>query len=77
MPAGQRTAVAFCDQDQVPRLTAFRELHPATVIGMLGYGGPWQAVLRQGNGSMTVTRYELRDLLDKLDELLTTDGGST
>ena len=29
----------------------------------------WRAVIREGNGETTVVRYDLRQLLDRLDEL--------
>jgi hypothetical protein len=55
--------------DQYPRLQAFRERHPEIVIGTLGRGGPWQARIPEDHGETVVTRYTLRDLLDRLDEL--------
>ena len=53
--------------DQKPRLAIFRDQHP----GVLIREGPgfWQAVIPEPNGETVITRYELRGLLDKLDEL--------
>ena len=55
------------EPDQVPRLAAFRAAHPGVVVG----AGPgfWQAVIPEADGERVVTRYTLRELLDKLDEL--------
>jgi hypothetical protein len=58
------------EPDQVPRLRAFREQHPRVVIGTLGPAGAWQARIPEENGETVVTRYLLKDLLDRLDELL-------
>ena len=53
--------------DPLLRLAAFREAHPAVVIGAgTGY---WQAVIPEPSGETVITRYTLRALLDKLDEL--------
>jgi len=59
--------------DPVLRLAAFREAHPGVVIGAgTGY---WQAVIPEPDGERVVTRYTLRALLDKLDELPGTGAG--
>lgn len=57
------------EQDQVPRLIRFRAEHPDVIIGSGGFG-TWQARIPQENGETVTTRYTLRELLDKLDELL-------
>jgi hypothetical protein len=49
--------------DQVLRLD-----HPAIVVG--AGNGWWQAVIPAPDGEIVTTRYTLRALLDKLDELL-------
>jgi hypothetical protein len=55
------------DLDQVPRLAAFRDQHPGVLIREgLGY---WQAVIPEPAGETIITRYTLRELLDKLDGL--------
>jgi hypothetical protein len=59
--------------DQYPRLRTFRERYPEIVIGTLGRGGPWQARIPEECGETVVTRYTLRDLLNRLEEL--TGGG--
>jgi hypothetical protein len=53
--------------DQKPRLIRFRDEHPGVLISE-GFGF-WQAVIPEPSGETVITRYELRDLLDKLDEL--------
>jgi hypothetical protein len=55
----------------VLRLTRFRHDHPAVVIGT--GNGWWQARIPEPNGEIVITRYILRALLDKLDELLSTN----
>lgn len=57
------------ETDQVPRLAAFREAHPGVVIGP-GEFGTWQARIPEAAGETVVIRHTLRELLDKLDELL-------
>ena len=50
--------------DEVPRLERFRQAHPEVAIGTgIGY---WQAVRPEPNGTTTITRYLLGDLLDAL-----------
>jgi hypothetical protein len=39
--------------------------------------GWWQARIPKPNGEIVTTRYTLRALLDKLDELLSTNPGRT
>ena len=56
------------DQDQMPRLAAFRAAYPHLMVGT--FDGVWQARIREENGETVMTRYLLRDLLDKLGELL-------
>ena len=53
--------------DQVLRLARFREAHPSVMIGA-GQGW-WQAVIPEADSETVITRYTLRELLDKLDEL--------
>ena len=55
----------------MPRLARFREAHPGAVIR--AGDGWWQAIIPEADGERVVTRYTLRELLDKLDEL--TGGG--
>lgn len=56
--------------DQVPRRLAYEAAHPDVKIT---YHGPhWQAViaeLTEPSGETVITRYSLKALLDKLDEL--------
>lgn len=66
-------SLAHGEPDQVPRLTAFRRAHPKAVIGTLGSGGPWQARIPGPSGETVAARYTLRELLDRLDELMAED----
>ena len=56
--------------DQVLRLSAFRAAHPQVAIATLGYGAAWQARIPEDRGETVLTRYLLRELLDKLGEVL-------
>jgi hypothetical protein len=55
------------DEDEAPRLAAFRAAHPEVVIGDLGFGKVWQARISEENGETVITRHKLSDLLDRLD----------
>jgi len=55
------------EPDQVLRLAAFREQHPDVMVG--AGRGWWQVVIPEPGGETVITRYTLRELLDKLDEL--------
>jgi len=66
-PAAARMARA--EPDQVPRLLAFRAAHPRVIIGAAEFG-TWQAIISHPNGETVTSRYTLRELLDKLDDLL-------
>ena len=53
--------------DQVPRRLAYEAAHPDVKIT---YRGPyWKAVVPESNGETVVTRYDLRQLLDALEQL--------
>jgi hypothetical protein len=55
------------EPDQVLRRSQYRRDHPGvTIRAGLGF---WQAQIPQHNGEMIITRYQLRELLDKLDAL--------
>ena len=56
------------EPDQVLRLQAFRAAHPEVIIGDGGFG-VWQARIPEPDGEHVISRYTLRELLDKLDEL--------
>jgi hypothetical protein len=64
------SVVAGGEPDQMPRLRAFRQQYPELVIGTLGFGGAWQARIPERDGETVLTRYLLKDLLDRLAELL-------
>jgi hypothetical protein len=54
--------------DQIVRLSRFKAAHPEIVIGDGGFR-TMQARIPEPNGEVVITRYSLRELLDKLDEL--------
>src|SRR5713226_5687893 len=60
------------EEDQVLRLLAFRAAHPEVIIGDGGFG-TWQARIPEPNGETVTTRYTLREVLDRLDELTAAD----
>jgi len=62
--------IAPDEPDQVLRLGRFREEHPDVIIGDGGFV-TWQARIPELDGKTIITRYILRELLDKLDELTT------
>ena len=57
------------EPDQVTRLRQYRAAHPDVIIGPDDYGN-WQARIPEENGETTAVRYTLRELLDRLGELL-------
>ena len=54
--------------DQVVRLARFKAAHPDVIIGDGGFG-TMQARIPKPDGEIVITRYTLRELLDKLGEL--------
>ena len=56
------------EPDQVVRLREFRAAYPHVIIGAGGFG-TWQARIPEPDGETVATRYTLRELLDRLDEL--------
>jgi hypothetical protein len=54
------------EPDQVLRLDQFRRDHPGVAIG--AGDGWWQARIPEPDGERVITRYTLRELLDKLDQ---------
>lgn len=72
-PARRPLSLLPGDADQVLRLSQYRSDHPGVAIcAGLGY---WQAQIPQHDGEMIITRYQLRELLDKLDTLTSPPGG--
>ena len=71
--AARRLRLVPDEYDQVLRLDRFRRDHPAVIVGV--GNGWWQAVIPEPDGEIVTTRYTLRALLDKLDELLDADPG--
>ncbi len=51
------------------RLAAFRAAHPDVIVGDGGFG-MWQALIPEENGETVTTRRTLRELLDRLGELI-------
>jgi hypothetical protein len=68
--------IAPDEPDQVIRLGRFREEHPDVIIGDGGFG-TWQARIPESHGETVITRYTLRELLDKLGELIAGDDGQS
>lgn len=73
--AARRLRLVPDEYDQLLRLGRFREDHLAVVIG--AGNGWWQALIPEPNGEIVTTRYTLRALLDKLDDLLSANPGQT
>jgi hypothetical protein len=65
---GRHLGLAPEEPDQVLRLYHFRQDHPEVVVGDGGFG-TFQARIPEPSGETVITRYSLRELLDKLDEL--------
>jgi hypothetical protein len=63
-------SLAAGELDQVPRLRAIRAQYPHVVIGTLGVDGAWQARIPRQDGETILTRYQLKELLDRLAEVL-------
>jgi hypothetical protein len=59
---------AYVPAELVPRLKRLRQDHPEVKIVKRA---PWEATVPEPDGERTIVRWELRDLLDRLDELLT------
>jgi hypothetical protein len=53
--------------DQVPRRQAYEAAHPEVQITY--HGLYWRAVVNEPAGRTVISRYELKDLLDKLEAL--------
>ena len=70
-PAWQdATAPAVLDGPaELERLRQIRAGHPDVLVGGGGFG-TWQAIIPEENGETVTTRYTLRELLDKLSEIL-------
>jgi hypothetical protein len=62
---GVRSAFILDGPDELVRLRQFRAGHPDVLIGDGGFG-TWQALIPEVNGETVVTRYTLRELLDRL-----------
>ena len=68
-PMAAALGIAPDEPDQVIRLGRFREEHPEVIIGDGGFG-TWQARIPESHGETVITRYTLRELRDKLGELM-------
>jgi len=66
-------ACALGEPGQLLRLTQFRAAHPDVIVGDGGFG-TLQARIPEPDGETVVTRYTLRELLDRLDELTAEPG---
>ena len=54
---------------ELERLRQIRAEHPDILVGGGGFG-TWQAIIPEENGETVITRYTLRELLDRLSEIL-------
>jgi hypothetical protein len=59
---------ALGQPDQLLRLVRFRAAHPEVIVGDGGFG-TLQARIPEPHGETVITRYTLRELLDRLGEL--------
>jgi hypothetical protein len=59
---------ALGEPDQLLRLARFRAAHPEVIIGDGGFS-TFQARIPEPDRETVITRYTLRELLDRLDEL--------
>jgi hypothetical protein len=66
--------LAPAEIDQLYRLERFRDAHPDVIIGDGGFG-VWQARIPEPDGETVTSRYTLRELLDRLDELTAAQDG--
>jgi hypothetical protein len=60
---------------QVLRLQQFRATYPDVIVGK-GEFGTWQARIPHLSGETVTIRYTLRELLDRLGELLAENNGA-
>jgi len=58
------------EPSQLPRLARFRASHPEVIIGDGGFS-TLQARIPEPAGETVITRYTLRELLDRLEEVIT------
>ncbi len=70
-PARQDATAPFVldGSAELERLGQIRAEHPDVLVGGGGFG-TWQAIIPEENGETVITRYTLRELLDKLSEML-------
>jgi hypothetical protein len=66
---GRRMSLASEEPDRVLRLHRFRQVHPGVIVGDGGFG-TFQRRIPVPSGEIVTTRYTLRELLDKLNELI-------
>jgi hypothetical protein len=57
------------EPDQAPRLAAYRVAYPVVVI-QPGEFKTWQALIPEADGETVIVRHTLRELLDRVGELL-------
>lgn len=72
MPATRPYLFLSPDGDDM-RLQAFRAKHPGVVIRP-GQFGTWEALAPEVLGEGVIVRHTLRELLDRLGEMLEPDG---
>jgi hypothetical protein len=57
------------EPDQAARLAAYRVTYPVVVIAP-GQFGTWEALIPEPAGQTVIVRHTLRELLDRLGQLL-------
>jgi hypothetical protein len=71
-PGRPALRLIHAEPDQVPRLQEFRGEHPEVIIGTDEFGN-WQGRIPEPSGETVLNRHLLRELLDKLGQLLAND----
>ena len=70
--AGPALCAVLDEPDQILLLQEFRAAHPDVIVGK-GEFGTWQARIPHLAGETVAIRYTLRELMDRLSELLAED----
>jgi hypothetical protein len=69
-PLRHRLPGPLGEPSQLLRLARFRTSHPEVIIGDGGFS-TLQARIPEPSGEIVITRYTLRELLDRLEEVIT------
>jgi hypothetical protein len=68
-------AVVPAEREQLVRRDALEQAHPEVSTAYDHDHGFWRGVIREPAGETSTVRYSLRELLDRLGELLAGPGG--